>query len=391
MDDNKSINELTKYIESIKDTIATTNELISNLISDNRDMEYKQAKKEDVDVNEIEGDNMPEIKLEDKIDENKLLTEQPQKEENKKCLDNNNKFVKLKNKILFFFILALISFIALIYISFNNTPKRSYIDNDHKYIVDVAQEKGRGLAEKGENLASKDNVVINNKPNLSLYYDDDDNKQEGQGIESDQTIFKNSNSVQNVEVIPIIPKIEVKESGINESQNTNHELQVSSDQVSSDEPNTPQLNETNNINKDTSKSENINFPLLPNNQEQRIRCEERAFLKQPCSIEVGRERRCILEEGLRFYSNKRFDRAFNSLRLYLRQNPMDNEAKETLEKAESLTKDAISLYKKAKAKENEGDHHEALRFYQDSYKIYPQLYDTWERIQRLKGMMNDEN
>ena len=50
----------------------------------------------------------------------------------------------------------------------------------------------------------------------------------------------------------------------------------------------------------------------------------------------------------------------------------------------SQAKKAISLYNSGKAAEKAGNYKDAYRFYKNSYELYPLLYDTWERMKKIK-------
>lgn len=91
-----------------------------------------------------------------------------------------------------------------------------------------------------------------------------------------------------------------------------------------------------------------------------------------------------LREGEKYYNAKRWDLAVKNFRCYLEEKPDDQNIKEKIDKANEFASEAIRLYKSAKQEVDSCNLERAYELYQKSYKLYPLLYDTWERILELK-------
>lgn len=95
-----------------------------------------------------------------------------------------------------------------------------------------------------------------------------------------------------------------------------------------------------------------------------------------------------LSRGEKFFKEKRWDRAMKYFKKYLEQNPSDEQMREKYSIAKENADRGISLYKQAKKMEREEEFKDAYQYYKKSYKIYPLLYDTWERMRAIKKKIN---
>ncbi len=88
--------------------------------------------------------------------------------------------------------------------------------------------------------------------------------------------------------------------------------------------------------------------------------------------------------GQKYYDAKRWDLAAKNLRCYLSKNPNDQDVKDKIEEAVKFAQEAIDIYRAARNEEESCNIKSALELYKKSYKLYPLLYDTWERMRDLK-------
>ncbi len=95
-----------------------------------------------------------------------------------------------------------------------------------------------------------------------------------------------------------------------------------------------------------------------------------------------------LSRGEKYFKEKRWDRAMKYFKKYLEQNPSDEQMREKYSIAKENADRGISLYKQAKKMEREEEFKDAYQYYKKSYKIYPLLYDTWERMRAIKKKIN---
>jgi len=91
-----------------------------------------------------------------------------------------------------------------------------------------------------------------------------------------------------------------------------------------------------------------------------------------------------LENGEKYFKEKRWDRAIKYYKIYLDSHPEDTEIKNKLSQANENTQNAINMYKTGKAAEKAGNFQKAYQEYKNAYQLYPLLYDAWEKMREMQ-------